>query len=531
MIIIPIGTKSTLALKPIVTISLIATCIVVHFLSNMSSGNVTGKLITVYPELYADQVHLYLLENQTDEYGLTDLNEYQLSAISQIRNAKEFYTIEEGIYQALDGSCSCFDKIEKFGDLLLSRSESHYSDSPVQSELFRNWKIYKGKEDKVLARLPSFSLGLVPRKMNRFWTFITHLFLHGDIWHLLGNMLFLWVVGCLLEDSWGRVPFLIFYLAGGVFAGWAHCLQDTSSTVPLIGASGAIAAIMGAFTIRHFMTKIKFFYLFVFFIRPYWGNFFLPAFVFLPFWFFQQVALKSLYDNVGGSGVAYLAHIAGYMAGIITALSIKATGIEKKWIDPMVEKKQISEGVLRDPRFNKACELLGQNKAEEAVPIFSKLVEEKPHDLNLAQDITVLYMDHGIFGDCQTLGESTLKNLIIKSRMAEAAQFAHQLIGCRELVISGQPLLRIAKWITGENRYGEAHDVYRYVIKNNESPNTTARASILLARLIHNELNDPDYALELIKDAKMQKMDSSLMETLDETARMIEMARETPCHT
>ena len=531
MIIIPIGTKSTLALKPIVTISLIVLCVVVHIFSNMSSGNITEKLITVYPELYADQVHLYILEKQAENYEPMELNEYQLSAISQIRNAKEFYTIEEGIYQALDGSCSCFDNIEKFGTLLLSRSDSHYSDSPVQSELFKNWKISKDKEDKVLAGLPSFSLGLVPRKMNRFWTFISHLFLHGDIWHLLGNMLFLWVVGCLLEDSWGRVPFLVFYLAGGIFAGWAHCLQDTSSSVPLIGASGAIAAIMGAFTIRHFMTKIKFFYLFVFFIRPFWGNFFLPAFVFLPFWFFQQVALKSLYDNVGGSGVAYLAHIAGYMAGIITALSIKATGIEKKWIDPMVEKKQISEGVLRDPRFNQACKLLDQNKTEEAAAIFSKLIAEKPHDLDLAQDITVLYMDHRIFGDCQALGERTLKNLIIKARIAEAAQFALQLIGCRELTISAQPLLRVAKWMTGENRYGEAHDVYSYVVKNNESPNMTARASILLARLIHSQLNDPEYALELIKDAKMQDIDSALIETLDETARMIETATETPCHT
>jgi tetratricopeptide (TPR) repeat protein len=229
--------------------------------------------------------------------------------------------------------------------------------------------------------------------------------------------------------------------------------------------------------------------------------------------------------------VAYLAHIAGYMAGIITALSVKATGIEKKWIDPMVEKKQISEGVLRDPRFNQACKLLDQNMTEEAVAIFSKLMAEKPHDLDLAQDITVLYMDHRIFGECQALGESTLKNLIIKARMEEAAQFALQLTGCRELVITAQPLLRIAKWMTGENRYGEAHDIYRYVVNNNESPNTTARASILLARLIHNQLNDPDYALELIREAKMQEIDSSLIETLDETARMIEMGRETPCHT
>ena len=530
MIIIPIGTKSTLALKPIVTISLIAICGVVHIFSSMSGGNITEKLITVYPDLYADQVHLYLLENPEEE-DLPYLNEYQHAAISQIRGAKEYYTIEEGIYQAFDGSCGCIDKIEKFGDILLSRNDSYYSDSPEQSELFQNWKIFKKKEDRVLAGLPSFSLGLVPRKMNRFWTFITHLFLHGDIWHLLGNMLFLWVVGCLLEDSWGRVPFLVFYLAGGIFAGWAHCLQDSSSSIPLIGASGAIAAIMGAFTIRHFMTKIKFFYLFIFFFRPLWGNFFLPAFVFLPFWFFQQVALKSLSDVGGGAGVAYLAHIAGYMAGIITALTIKATGVEKKWINPMVEKKQINEGVLRDPRFNEACQLLDRNEADRAISLFSQLTGENPCDLDLAQDIAVLYIEHGIHDGCRTLGGNTLKNLIIKARMAEAAQFALQLISCKDLVITAQPLLRVAKWMTEEKRYGEAHDIYRYVIKNNESPNITARASILLAKLLTNQLSDPVYALELIKDAKLLEIDSSINETLDETARTIELAGETACRT
>ena len=380
MIILPIGTKSTLALKPKVTITLIAVCIVIHILASMSGGDVYDDLFEVERDLYAAQVRLYLMEN--DQFYLENgyIEQMQEHALEAIPRSRDYADLESNIFMAMGSSMDCFQELEEFGGTLYERDSSFYEHTPIQSDIYARWNSLQAKEDEVLGGLVSFSLGLVPRKMNRFWTFITHMFLHGDIWHLLGNMLFLWVVGCLLEDTWGRGPFLAFYLAGGVFAGWAHCLQDTSSAIPLIGASGAIAAAMGAFTVRHFMTKIKFGYFFVFFFRPFWGTFHLPAFVFLPFWFIQQVALKSLSDFMGGTGVAYLAHIAGYLGGVIVALTFKATGFEQKMIDPIVKRKQVKEGVLKDPRFDEACDLLRKGAKERAHMLFTQLLAENPND-------------------------------------------------------------------------------------------------------------------------------------------------------
>ncbi len=532
MFIIPIGTKSTLALKPKVTIILIAICITVHILTSISGGRVVEGLISVHPGLYANQVHLYLLENPSGDNEQGYVNDYQLAAITRIRHAKDYITIENGIYTALGGSCGAIGKLEEFGDVLLSRDDSFYAGSREQSDLFADWKTCKGEEDEVLSGLVTYSFGLVPGKMHRFWTFITHLFLHSDIWHLLGNMLFLWIVGCLLEDSWGRLPFLAFYLAGGIFAGWAHCLQDPSSVTPLIGASGAIAAAMGAFTIRHFMTKIKFFYFFMIFFRPFWGNFFLPAFIVLPFWFIQQVALKSMADFVGGSEIAYLAHIAGYMAGIITALTVKATGMEKKWLNPMVEKNQIREGVLKAPLFNKACDLLQNNNIERARTLFLRLLAENPEDLVLARDITTLYGENRLFDECRQLGEKTLRNLILKKHMEEASNLAFELTRYHgEFRITSQPLMRVGKWLTEQSLYGEAHDIYRYIIKLNESPIITAKTSIVLAKLLEAHLNNPVDACHLLEEVKQLDLDPALLETVtDIQARMGEMSERT-CQT
>jgi membrane associated rhomboid family serine protease len=340
--------------------------------------------------------------------------------------------------------------------------------------------------------------------MGRIYTFITHMFVHGDIWHLLGNMLFLWVVGCLLEDSWGRWPFLGFYLLGGIIAGAAHCLQDTSSAIPLIGASGAIAAAMGAFTIRHFMTKIKFFYFFIFLFRPLWGTFYLPAFIFLPFWFVEQLVLKSISDFVGAADVAYLAHIAGYMAGVSAALIVKATDLEKKWLAPMVNRKQIDEGVLKDPRFEEACQLIETGNVERGRMLFDRLLAERPDDIGLKHDIATIYREHGLGDASCELAADAMKAMLLQSRDEEAAQLALEMIGDRSpacVDLNPQLLLRVGRWLAAHDRYGEAHDVYRFIIGVGTVPQISAKASLALAKTLAGPMDNPRDAEAVLEEA------------------------------
>ncbi len=517
--IIPIGTKADLALKPKITIGLIAACVVVHIIATSMSGQTGEDMFRVHRDLYTQQVRLYVME-KNGESGLPGyISPEEASGIERMEYAEDYYDLEIGLMAAMGGSYDAFKDIEAFGLDLTERGESYYPEFSQEASDFTDWKRLKEREAKVLDSHVNYALGLVPSRMGRVHTFITHMFLHGDIWHLLGNMLFLWVVGCLLEDTWGRKTFLGFYLLGGIFAGLAHCLSDSGSTVPMIGASGAIAAAMGAFTVRHFMTKIKFFYFFLLLFRPFWGTFYLPAFVFLPFWFIQQVAFKELSDFMGGSGVAYVAHIAGYMGGVVTALVFKATGVEAKWIDPSVQKARVDNGVLKDPRFDEACELLSSGNIERARLLFGTLVSERPQDLGLQQDIAVLYREHGMSDECCEINEKVLKNLLLKSRNEEAARLALEIIEDRSpasVDVNPQLLLRSAKWLSSQGHFPEAVDIHRFIITCNNVPSVTAKSSIALAKVLDSEMGDSREAVAVLERAEKLEISHELHEQVSE---------------
>jgi membrane associated rhomboid family serine protease len=517
--IIPIGTRAELALKPKITIGLIAACIIVHILAATMSGQSGEEMFRVHRDLYAQQTRLYIMDKSRDGGLPGHISPEAAHGIEMMEQAEDYYDLEMGLIEAMGGSYNAFDRIESYGRKLAERDESFYPEYSEETSEFTEWKRLKKREAKVLDGHVNYALGLVPGRMSRVHTFITHMFLHADIWHLLGNMLFLWVVGCLLEDSWGRKTFLGFYLLGGAFAGLAHCLSEPGSSIPLIGASGAIAAAMGAFTIRHFMTKIKFFYLFILLFRPFWGTFYLPAFVFLPFWFISQVALKGLSDFVGGSGVAYAAHIAGYMGGVITALVFKATGLESKWIDPMVRKARVDNGVLKDPRFDEACELLASGNVERAKLLFTTLVEKRPDDLSLQQDIAVLYREHDMSDECCEINEKVLKNLLIKSRNEDAAKLALEIVEDRSpasVDVNPQLLLRSAKWLSSQGHHPEAVDIYRFIITCNAVTTVTAKASIALAKILDSELGNGKDAAAVLERAAALEIDPELQDQISE---------------
>jgi len=515
--IIPIGTKSSLALKPKVTIGLIVINFIIAAIPLPLMLQAEKDFLKVQKQRYTRQIQLYLLEQPPGQYSNIFIASTIENTLRELEEAEDFTDFQIELYTALSMMDIDFEELERYGEELEERTTIHYMNSDEGSPAFEEWKRLRAKEESIINGNINFALGLVPSKMSRIHTFITYLFLHGGIWHLLGNMLFLWVVGCLLEDSWGRIPFLGFYLAGGAFAGLAHCLQDVSSTTPLIGASGAIAAAMGAFTIRHFWTKIKFFYFFIFFFRPFWGTFHLPAFVFLPFWFLEQVALKYISDSLGGSDVAYLAHIAGYAAGIVFALGVKYFGFEERYLAPRVQRKQVEAGVLKDPRFNEACELLDRGNVDRARAIFSQLVREHPDDLDTMQDISMMFKEKGLVADFGGVAGVTLKNLLLKSRFEDAAQLALEIVDSKDPIeVNPQPLMRVAKWFTENEQFGEAHDIYRLIIRNNRFPQVTAKASLALAKLLSDRMNNPREALEVIEDARNLPLDSSWIERISE---------------
>ncbi len=140
---------------------------------------------------------------------------------------------------------------------------------------------------------------------------ITSLFLHASFWHILGNMWFFWIFGNNIEDVVGHFKFLIFYLLGGIAASLMQILLTASSTIPVIGASGAVSAILGAYMIKFPRARVKtllFIFIFVTVIN-------VPAITFIGIWFFIQL-LSSL--GAARGNVAWYAHIGGFLFGLFT---------------------------------------------------------------------------------------------------------------------------------------------------------------------------------------------------------------------
>jgi membrane associated rhomboid family serine protease len=145
-------------------------------------------------------------------------------------------------------------------------------------------------------------------------TLITSMFLHGGLLHLLGNMLYLWIFGNNIEDRLGHLGFIGFYLLGGIAAALTHILLQPDSMIPMVGASGAISAVLGAYMIvfpRARVVLLVWLFLFVRTIR-------VPAFLVLGLWFVMQISGVMQQSN---EGIAWYAHVGGFAAGIVLILA------------------------------------------------------------------------------------------------------------------------------------------------------------------------------------------------------------------
>ena len=163
-----------------------------------------------------------------------------------------------------------------------------------------------------------------------YLTLVTAMFLHGGIFHLAGNMLFLWIFGTNVEDAMSRVRYVAFYLLGGLCAIGLQIAMDPGSTVPTVGASGAIAAVLGGYIVLYPRARIVtvVFIIFLFTLIE------LPAWVLLGFWFAEQALFTAgqlAQPTGGGGGVAYAAHVGGFVFGL---LAIRVFVQRRKRIPP-----------------------------------------------------------------------------------------------------------------------------------------------------------------------------------------------------
>jgi membrane associated rhomboid family serine protease len=177
--------------------------------------------------------------------------------------------------------------------------------------------------------------GVVPADLTADWgagrffggetlAIFTSMFLHVNLVHLAGNLIYLWIFGNNIEDRIGRVGFVVFYLFGGVAAALAQVLIDPESTIPMVGASGAISAVLGAYLVMFPRARI----LSLVFLGFFYQLIEVPAVIVLGFWFVLQLVdgIASLGLAGAEGGVAFFAHIGGFVAGVVIGLLIRGSG-------------------------------------------------------------------------------------------------------------------------------------------------------------------------------------------------------------
>ncbi len=166
-----------------------------------------------------------------------------------------------------------------------------------------------------------YAFGLVPAYFS-FFTVFSSMFVHGGLAHIAGNLLFLWIFGDNVEDRLGHLRFVFFYLLCGFLAALSQLVLDPDSTVPMVGASGAIAGVMGAYLVLYPHSRVLMLFPFPVFL------FELPAVAFLGMWFFVQflngIGQLPVFqqDQISG-GVAFWAHVAGFVAGVVLVVFMR----------------------------------------------------------------------------------------------------------------------------------------------------------------------------------------------------------------
>ncbi len=327
---------------PVITFGIIALNIIVFLGTN-------GTMDKQNPELHEVQDHLLILAAMHPEAKVTGKAQDYIAAV-QTKNPAKWKEAQNQNRPVYDG-----------WDARMRMMADEHPET-IQEEM-----------DSLTARYEELAPAALVNKYAyipahpTIVSVITANFLHGGWLHLIGNMWILWLTGAVLEDTWGRLIYPAFYLIAGVLALQVHGWFNPGSLTPTIGASGAIAGLMGAFLVRFPTTKIDmawilFFRIFRFKMAAYW---------LLPLWLLVEIMYGSA-GNVGG--VAHWAHVGGFVFGALIALAVRKSGLEH------IAEQGIQAKVswVSHPLLAEASEQSEKGELDAAAANLQKLVQERP---------------------------------------------------------------------------------------------------------------------------------------------------------
>lgn len=321
-------------------------------------------------------------------------------------------------------------------------------------------------------------------------SYLTANFLHGGWLHLIGNMWFLWLAGFVLEDVWGRWLYPAFYLVSGAAALQFYAWTNPGSITPTLGASGAVAALMGAFLVRFPKMKIEMAWLM--FFRLY--RFKAAAYWLLPLWLGSEIFYGSLFGST--SGVAHWAHVGGFLFGAVAALAIQHSGLEQKANKAIEQELNWST----DPELEQANNLVEHGQLGEAQTLLSGYVASKPNSLdawNLLRQICTRQ------SNTQAYLDATLKtcSLHLRAHEVEAAfqDYAEFVDGGGKM--PAVTWLELCKGAEEKQEFERAVAEYQQLAQAHAGERQSLTAQLSAARLCLKRLNRPQDALALYRAA------------------------------
>ena len=327
-------------------------------------------------------------------------------------------------------------------------------------------------------------------------TYLTANFLHGWLAALIGNMWFLWLEGFVLEDVSGRPLYLAFYLVGGAVALQLHAFSNPNSIVPCVGASGAVAALMGAFLTRFPKLKIEMMWIFGFF-RTY--RFQASAYWLLPLWLLSEVFYGALFGKT--SGVAHWAHVGGFLFGALGAFVIDKAGLEGR-VNEKVEK-EISWSC--DAEMERANQLMESGQFDEAVAVTKAYVSAKPNSIDGWNLLRQVYWRKQ---ELPAYHEATAKTceLHLQAKNPEGAwQDYEDFRNSGGEKLPAVPWLGICRLLEEQQNYDRALSELENLIKAHPDERQSLMAQMASAR-ISLKLGRPEDALKFYQAAAQSKV-------------------------
>lgn len=354
--------------------------------------------------------------------------------------------------------------------------------------------LYTGSEETLRPWAEQFML--TPARPN-LWQFVSYAFLHGGPWHIIGNMFFLYLFGNNVNDKLGHIGYLCFYLAGAVFSGIGHTIFNYSSTIPTLGASGAIAAVTGAYLVLFPQTLITVIYWFYII-----GTTEVPALYFIVF---KMILIDNLIVRVT-PGVAYDAHLAGYAFGVASILGLLATGLisvsnfdlwamVRRWNRRRLYRDVVSGGY--DP-------FTGEAKAKRIEVREIKDASQQQNEERIKEL------------------RNEISTRIAQRNLASAAQVYLELTALdSRQILPRQHLLDIANQLASDNLSAEAAGAYEQFLTNYSNYEYAEQVELMLGVLYSRYLNRPQLAVKHLQAASEKLTDPGQLKLCrDELARL-----------